>query len=80
MRYSRSNNIILYFLLHKGVYGNKFGSRNPASIMGIKVFALDVVLYIMVTFAVVISIQTMGNVLVLALLVTPAYYQQIIDR
>jgi manganese/iron transport system permease protein len=36
------------------------------------VFALDLALYVAVTVAVVISLQTIGNILVLALLVTPA--------
>lgn len=35
-------------------------------------FWLDLVLYVLVTFAVVIGVQTIGNILVLALLVTPA--------
>jgi manganese/iron transport system permease protein len=46
--------------------------REMARAMGLRVFALDVVLYVGVTLAVVISLQTIGNVLVLALLVTPA--------
>ena len=36
------------------------------------VFALDLLLYVLVTMTVVISVQVIGNVLVLALLVTPA--------
>ena len=39
---------------------------------GLRVFTLDLVLYVLVTLAVVLSVQTIGNVLVLALLVTPA--------
>ncbi len=46
--------------------------REMARAMGLRVFALDLVLYVGVTLAVVISLQTIGNVLVLALLVTPA--------
>lgn len=46
--------------------------REMARAMGLRVLLLDVVLYVCVSFAVVISIQTIGNVLVLALLVTPA--------
>ncbi|EWC59398.1 Manganese ABC transporter, inner membrane permease protein SitD [Actinokineospora spheciospongiae] len=46
--------------------------REMARAMGLRVFWLDVVLYVLVTLAVVISVQTIGNILVLALLVTPA--------
>lgn len=46
--------------------------REMARAMGLRVFALDIVLYVGVTLAVVISLQTIGNVLVLALLITPA--------
>lgn len=46
--------------------------RESARAMGIPVFWLDLVLYVLVTLAVVISVQTIGNILVLALLVTPA--------
>lgn len=46
--------------------------RDMARAIGLPVFALDLVLYVMVTVAVVISVQTIGNILVLALLITPA--------
>lgn len=46
--------------------------RESARALGIGVFWLDLVLYVLVTLAVVISVQTIGNVLVLALLITPA--------
>ncbi|WP_296136090.1 anchored repeat-type ABC transporter permease subunit [uncultured Tessaracoccus sp.] len=46
--------------------------REYARSMGMPVLLLDVALYVLVTLAVVMSIQTIGNVLVLALLVTPA--------
>lgn len=46
--------------------------RETARAMGVNVFGLDLVLYVLVTLAVVISLQTIGNILVLALLVTPA--------
>ncbi|PJJ73000.1 manganese/iron transport system permease protein [Diaminobutyricimonas aerilata] len=45
--------------------------RESARAMGLPVFALDLVLYVLVTLAVVISVQTIGNILVLALLITP---------
>jgi len=46
--------------------------RETACAMGLRVFWLDLALYVLVTLAVVISVQTIGNILVLALLVTPA--------
>lgn len=46
--------------------------RESARALGLNVFRLDLVLYVLVTLAVVISVQTIGNILVLALLVTPA--------
>ncbi|MFC8849492.1 MULTISPECIES: anchored repeat-type ABC transporter permease subunit [unclassified Micromonospora] len=46
--------------------------REMSRAMGLPVFWLDIVLYVLVTLAVVISLQTIGNILVLALLITPA--------
>jgi manganese/iron transport system permease protein len=46
--------------------------RESARAMGLSVFWLELALYVLVTLAVVISVQTIGNILVLALLVTPA--------
>lgn len=46
--------------------------REMARSMGLRVFWLDLALYVLVTLAVVISVQTIGNILVLALLITPA--------
>lgn len=46
--------------------------RESAQAMNLPVFLLDILLYLAVTAAVVISISTIGNILVLALLVTPA--------
>lgn len=46
--------------------------RGYAASIGLNVLLLDVLLSVLVTLAVVMSIQTIGNVLVLALLVTPA--------
>ncbi|MFV2112948.1 anchored repeat-type ABC transporter permease subunit [Micromonospora sp. LOL_025] len=46
--------------------------REMSRSMGLPVFWLDIVLYVLVTLAVVISLQTIGNILVLALLITPA--------
>lgn len=46
--------------------------RESARALGLPVFLLDLVMYVMVTAAVVISVRTIGNILVLALLITPA--------
>lgn len=46
--------------------------RETARAMHLPVAALDLVLYLCVTAAVVVSVQTIGNILVIALLVTPA--------
>lgn len=46
--------------------------RESARAAGLPVLVLDIVLYVTVTVSVVISLQTLGNVLVLALLVVPA--------
>lgn len=46
--------------------------RETARANGLPVAALDAALYAMVTLAIVISLQAVGNILVLALLVTPA--------
>lgn len=46
--------------------------RETAAAQNIRVFAFDLLLYLAVTAAVVMSVRTVGNILVLALLVTPA--------
>jgi manganese/iron transport system permease protein len=46
--------------------------RETARAAGLPVFRLDLALYAMVTLAIVISLQAVGNILVLALLITPA--------
>ncbi|WP_172120433.1 anchored repeat-type ABC transporter permease subunit [Actinomyces faecalis] len=46
--------------------------RETARAAGLPVLMLDIALYVAVSLAVVMSVQTIGNVLVLALLVTPA--------
>jgi manganese/iron transport system permease protein len=58
-------------VLHRGFVAVAL-DREMAAAMGVRVFALDLALYVAVTIAVVISLQTIGNILVLALLVTPA--------
>ncbi|WP_422771324.1 anchored repeat-type ABC transporter permease subunit [Plantactinospora sp. WMMC1484] len=61
----------LVFALHKEFVAVCL-DREMARSMGMSVFWLDIVLYVLVTLAVVISLQTIGNILVLALLITPA--------
>ncbi|ROO62313.1 manganese/iron transport system permease protein [Micromonospora sp. Llam0] len=59
------------FLLHKELVAVSL-DRESARSVGLPVFWLDIGLYVLVTLAVVISLQTIGNILVLALLITPA--------
>ena len=61
----------MVFLLHKEFVAITL-DREMARAMGLRVFWLDILLYVLVTLAVVISVQTIGNILVLALLITPA--------
>lgn len=63
--------LALAFLFHKEFVAVTL-DRESARALGLPVFALDLALYVMVSIAVVISVQTIGNILVLALLVTPA--------
>ncbi|MET8545887.1 anchored repeat-type ABC transporter permease subunit [Kitasatospora sp. NPDC004799] len=46
--------------------------RETARAAGLPVLALDLALYLLVTTAIVMSLEAVGNVLVLALLITPA--------
>lgn len=59
------------FALHKELVTISL-DRETARALGLRVFWLDLALYVLVTLAVVISVQTIGNILVLALLITPA--------
>jgi manganese/iron transport system permease protein len=61
----------ILFLLHKELVTISL-DRETARAMGLEVLWLDLALYVLVTLAVVISVQTIGNILVLALLITPA--------
>lgn len=63
--------LLAVFLLHKELVAVTL-DREMARSSGLPVFWLDMALYVLVTIAVVISVQTIGNVLVLALLITPA--------
>lgn len=46
--------------------------RETAAAAGLPVLRLDLVLYVLVTVAIVMSLSAVGNILVLALLITPA--------
>lgn len=59
------------FALHKEFVTISL-DRESARALGVPVFWLDLLLYVLITLAVVISVQTIGNILVLALLITPA--------
>lgn len=63
--------LLVVLALHKELVTVSL-DRESARALGLRVFWLDLALYVLVTLAVVISVQTIGNVLVLALLVTPA--------
>ena len=59
------------FAFHKELVAVSL-DRESARALGLPVMRLDLLLYVVVAAAIVISVQTIGNVLVLALLVTPA--------
>lgn len=63
--------LLAVFLLHKEFVAVTL-DREMARALGLRVLWLDLVLYVLVTLAVVMAVQTIGNILVLALLVTPA--------
>ncbi|SMD25183.1 anchored repeat-type ABC transporter permease subunit [Kibdelosporangium aridum] len=63
--------LLVAVLLHKHLVAATL-DRELARSVGLPVFALDIALYVMVTLAIVISLQAVGNILVLALLITPA--------
>jgi manganese/iron transport system permease protein len=59
------------FLLRRALVLSSF-DREMALSMGLPVFWLDTALLLMITFTIVISLRAVGNVLVLAMFVTPA--------
>jgi manganese/iron transport system permease protein len=63
--------LALALLLHKELVTVSL-DRETARAAGLPVFWLDIALYAMVTVAIVVSLQAVGNILVLALLITPA--------
>ncbi|WP_084499598.1 anchored repeat-type ABC transporter permease subunit [Brevibacterium album] len=63
--------VVILFLFHKELVAVSL-DRDMSKAIGLPVFWLDILLYMLVTIAVVVSVQTIGNILVLALLITPA--------
>ena len=63
--------VIVGVFFHKEVVAVSL-DRESARVAGLPVMALDLLVYISVAGAVVISVQIIGNILVLALLITPA--------
>lgn len=63
--------LLVALLLHKELVTVTV-DREMARSVGLPVFKLELALYVMVTLAIVISLQAVGNILVLALLITPA--------
>jgi manganese/iron transport system permease protein len=63
--------LVVAFLLRRALVLSSF-DREMAVSMGLPVFWLDTVLLLMITLTIVISLRAVGNVLVLAMFVTPA--------
>ena len=63
--------LLVLWLFHRQIVTVSL-DRESARAVGLPVLALDIVLYVLVTISVVLGLQTLGNVLVLALLVIPA--------
>lgn len=63
--------LLVVLALHKELVAVSL-DRETARAARLPVFALDLVLYVLVTLVVVIAVQSVGNILVLALLITPA--------
>lgn len=73
---AQSAGIAVVLILILGIFHKELVTvsldKESARAAGLPVLALDVLLYVVVTVSVVISLQTLGNVLVLALVVIPA--------
>jgi manganese/iron transport system permease protein len=63
--------LLVALVLHKELVAVGL-DRETARAAGLPTFWLDIALYAMVTIAIVISVQAVGNILVLALLIIPA--------
>ena len=69
----------VFAFFHKEVVAVSL-DRESARVAGLPVMALDLLVYISVAGAVVISVQIIGNILVLALLITPAASAQLLTN
>ena len=63
--------VILMVLFHKELVLVAF-DRAAAQALGIRVFWLDLLLLVLISLTIVVSLSAVGNILVVALLVTPA--------
>jgi manganese/iron transport system permease protein len=63
--------VLLVLLLYKELLITSF-DRAAAQAMGLPVFWLDLVLLVMISLTIVVSLRAVGNILVVAMLVTPA--------
>lgn len=63
--------VLVALALHRQLIAAAF-DREMAAAMGLRVFWLDMLLFVLVTLAIVMSLRAVGNILVVALLVTPA--------
>lgn len=63
--------VLVALALHRQLIATAF-DREMAAAMGLRVFWLDMLLFVLVTLAIVMSLRAVGNILVVALLVTPA--------
>lgn len=63
--------VILALLLRRALLLSAF-DREMAVALGLPVFWLDTLLLVLITLSIVISLQAVGNILVLAMFVTPA--------
>jgi manganese/iron transport system permease protein len=63
--------LLLIVLLYKELLITSF-DRAAAQAMGLPVFWLDLLLLIMISLTIVVSLRAVGNILVVAMLVTPA--------
>ncbi|MSQ62013.1 MAG: anchored repeat-type ABC transporter permease subunit [Dehalococcoidia bacterium] len=63
--------VLVALLLRRQLVAVAF-DREMAQAMGLPVFWLDLLLYTMVAMAIVISLRAVGNILVVAMLITPA--------
>lgn len=63
--------VLIALTLHRQLIAVAF-DREMARAMGLPVFWLDMLLYVLLALAIVISLRAVGNILVVAMLVTPA--------